>query len=484
VALKLSFFIEAIDRATAPLRAINRMIESTTGPISRVTRSWGNLTGQVRGVATNLTLMTGAVAGAFYPLHRMIDEGSKIHDTAANLGITTREFQRLAYAINQDGGSLDDARNAVLAANGNEEMVKWFERAGMSPAFLRANLEKTDVLLKRFADGMEALPKKGGYRLSVSLATLGRGSDKVVQALSRGARGLNELGDEAESLGIILSDEVLKKMDDAGDSMHKVWRVLRSLTALIAVAAIPLIGKVVTAIIEWAHANRGLIKTRATEFFERLSESLPKIVGAAVQITAALGVVAGVINTLAGLMGGWENVIIALAGVVALKLTYSIVALGVALLGVIPAIGAISAALLTSGIVLGIAAIAGLAYVIYRNWEPISKFFTDLWEGVKSAFGSAVQWISEKIALLTGLVTNAVVKLNDLMPSWVKSGTLPGIALNAVAGAIGPAGGGKTNLGGTLKIEIDQKGRASVTELKSDSNALDFEVYLGNMVVP
>jgi len=37
-ALKLSFIVEAIDRATAPIRGA-----STAGPISRVTRSWSNL---------------------------------------------------------------------------------------------------------------------------------------------------------------------------------------------------------------------------------------------------------------------------------------------------------------------------------------------------------------------------------------------------------------------------------------------------------
>src|SRR6266568_9070826 len=167
MALKLSFIIEAIDRATAPVRAINRMIESTTGPIARVTRSWSNLRGQVRGIATDLTLMTGAAAGAFYPLQRMIDEGSQIHDFSKNLGISTTAFQRLAYAINLDGGTIEDAgnalkfleRNAVDAAlNGGGQMATWFRRAGMSTEFLRSHLNDPQAMLERLADAMAKLP--------------------------------------------------------------------------------------------------------------------------------------------------------------------------------------------------------------------------------------------------------------------------------------------------------------------------------------
>lgn len=543
MALKLSFIIEAIDRATAPIRAINRMLESTTGPLKRVRDSWGNLSGQVRGIATNLTLMTGAAAGVFYPLHRMIDEGSQIYDMAKNLAISTREFQRLAYALTLDGGSAEDAgnalkfleRNAVSAVLGNQEMATWFRRAGMSAEFLRANLSNPTAMLNQLADSMSQLPE-GALRTDLSLALLGRSGNRLNQTLSKGRMGLKEVGDEAESLGVILDEATIAKMKEAGDGMQKVWRVLRSVTALIATAAIPLIEQVGAAIIEWTKANRELTAQRWTEIFDKLSASLPKIIKAAVQIAAALGVIAGVVNTLAGVMGGWDNVIVAIAGVIAARLVIAVMQLGRSLYGLVPAIVAAGTALLTTPIgwfLLGVAAIAGAVYLVYRNWEPISKFFTDLWEGVKSAFGAAVEWISEKIgalaelwagirtgfasvvewisgkiAALTGLISSAIVKLNELVPDWIKHGTLPGIALNTVAGAVAPgvvtqslpsaigpggvqgqggtaapAGVQQANVGGTIRIEIDQHGRARVASLKSDNRDVNLEVYSGQMMV-
>jgi hypothetical protein len=53
-----------------------------------------------------------------------------------------------------------------------------------------------------------------------------------------------------------------------------------------------------------------------------------------------------------------------------------------------------SRALLTNPIVLLITAIAVAAYLIYKNWEPIKTFFSDLWDGIGNVFSRA--WASIK----------------------------------------------------------------------------------------
>ncbi len=516
MALKLSFIVEAIDKATAPIRAVNRMIESTTGPIARVNRSWSNLTGQVRGIGRDFGLLTAGIGAAFYPLHQVIGEGSKIHDFSQRLKISTTEFQRLAYAINQDGGSIEDAanaltffqQNAAAAATGSQEMEMWFRRAGMSKAFLEANIKKpggVQVMLERFADGMKDL--SGPFQVQLAKALLGKGAGKVLQTMALGASGLKAAGDKAASLGIIISPGDLAKMDRAGDSMQDVWKVLRSLTALIAIAAIPLIEKVTSAIIGWSKAlDRVALQKTFTEFFERLGESIPKIINAVTGLGAALGIVFGALNAFADFIGGWDNLIIGLVGARFALLIGAVVQLGIALGGTLPALVMFGAAF-----ALPIAAVVGLsaaAYLIYRNWEPISDFFTELWESIKSAFGSAIEWISEKIAALTGLVGGFIVKLNELTPDFIKRFTLPGIVLNAAAGALAPqpapsaipprpaapesaagaaaalgANAQRTTVGGTIRIEIDQQGRARVAGLQTDNRDVDLEVYSGQMMM-
>jgi len=460
--------------------------------------------------------MTGAAAGAFYPLHRMIDEGSKIHDFSQRLKISTTEFQRLAYAINQDGGSIEDAanaltffqQNAAAAASGSQEMAMWFRRAGMNKAFLDANINKpggVQVMLERFADSIKEF--SGPFQTQMSKAMLGKGSGKVLQTMAGGAKGLRGAGDKAESLGIIIPPDELAKMDRAGDSMQDVWKVLRSLTTLIAIAAIPLIEKLSAAIIEWSKGlDRVALQKKFTEFFERLGESIPKIILAVEGLGVALTGIFGAMNMFAELIGGWDNLIIGIVGVRFTLLIGAVAQLGIALLGTLPAIVAFGAAFVANpigGVLVLVGLLAGLVYLVNKNWEPLTEFFTELWGSIKSVFGDAVNWITQKIAMLTALVTNFIVKLNALQPEWMKRLTLPGAALNALAGAVAPAvapqtvpsaigpGGAQgqgvaqqTNLGGTLKIEIDQTGRARVAELrKENSSVLDFEVYSGQMML-
>jgi TP901 family phage tail tape measure protein len=51
-------------------------------------------------------------------------------------------------------------------------------------------------------------------------------------------------------------------------------------------------------------------------------------------------------------------------------------------------------------IVVGIAALAGAAFMLIKYWEPIGEFFSGLWEGVKNMTSGAVDWLLGKMDLL------------------------------------------------------------------------------------
>ena len=57
----------------------------------------------------------------------------------------------------------------------------------------------------------------------------------------------------------------------------------------------------------------------------------------------------------------------------------------------------IGRALMANPIGLAVAAIAGAAYLIYRNWEPVKAFFGNLWADITASFNTALEWITSKI---------------------------------------------------------------------------------------
>lgn len=56
------------------------------------------------------------------------------------------------------------------------------------------------------------------------------------------------------------------------------------------------------------------------------------------------------------------------------------------------------AVLMANPIILIIAAIAALAYIIYRNWDTIVAFLKNAWKAIQGAAGSALDWIKDTVS--------------------------------------------------------------------------------------
>lgn len=97
---------------------------------------------------------------------------------------------------------------------------------------------------------------------------------------------------------------------------------------------------------------------------------------------------------------------IVLAGLVApfAALSATATALGI---GMLPLIG------IVGGVVLGVVALGAAAYAIYANWGAIGAWFAGLWEGIKSATSSALQFVGRILLNFTpqGLLVRGFMAL-------------------------------------------------------------------------
>ena len=62
-----------------------------------------------------------------------------------------------------------------------------------------------------------------------------------------------------------------------------------------------------------------------------------------------------------------------------------------------------------AAIVAAVAAISGIAYLIYDNWEPISEFFSGLWENLKTGFFSVVDWVKSGFTAAWNWLKNSAI---------------------------------------------------------------------------
>lgn len=165
---------------------------------------------------------------------------------------------------------------------------------------------------------------------------------------------------------------------------------------------------------ETANALRKIVQTISafTEANPRLTAGIASVVG----VLATLAIVGGAIAvTIAGLIGPFAMVKFAIAtiglqggiaaGALGLLQGAMVAMSGVAstVFGVLmTGIRAVGIAFMANPIGLVIAGIAAAAALIYVYWDPITAFFTNLWDGITQAFSTALNFITSGITAITG----------------------------------------------------------------------------------
>ncbi len=174
--------------------------------------------------------LKGQLAGAFsaaavtaFAKH-FIDLGGQIADMSKKLNISTSDFQALSYAIKQAGGDSGDlqavfrglakAREEALA--GDEAKMSAFSDLGLGKAAVDAgNLAE---MLKTIGDTIKSTDF-GASEEPLLERVLGRGAMEMIPVFKA---GLRELAEEAQRIGVILGDDVVRDLDAAGDKMDQL----------------------------------------------------------------------------------------------------------------------------------------------------------------------------------------------------------------------------------------------------------------------
>lgn len=522
--LKLSFVISAVDKATDKVKAVNRVIDKMTEPARRVRASFsalvresrferlaqsvGNLRERVGGLmdfgrtAVGVFTAVGvAVGGVVFALKQTADRIDQVGDTAKMLGITTEELSKMGYAAQLNGSSQEEmgdslrhlSRNMVAAINGSKEAAEWFARVGIPVERLKKM--RAPEVFEAIADKFKEVGDEGGNaekKIAVMQALLGRSGTQLKQVLDQGSASLREFYKEAERLGAVIDTETAEAMGEFNDGVDRMRFSLFGAMAVITRAALPVLNEVVKRVTAWTVANREVIGTKVAAFVDTLMTKLPPFLEAVVQIGTALGIVASGLNTVAQLLGGWDTVIVAISAAITGKLVWALALAAKALWGVVAAFMATPA----GWVVAAVTAIAGAVYLIYKHWGPIKDWFANLWENIKKSFSAGIDWVVDKVMSVIRWVADKIIKLNNMMPSWVKEYTPGGMLLDATANAVQPlaspvpsafvaSGQQDVNVGGTLRIQIDSEGRPRVTEMRTEMSTFDYDVYTGmTMVAP
>ena len=407
-----------IDRLRRRQEALNRVAAADVGGKFRT------MTTEVGRLARNATIVGGAVgAGLFGISNSTAELGDNVAKTADKIGMGIRELQAYRYAAERSGiatKTFDMATQRMVrrvseAAKGTGEAKDAIAELGLSAEALASMTP--DEQMNHFADALANVENQGD-RVRLAMKLFDSEGVAMVNMLRGGSEQLRQYGDEAARTGYILSEQAARDGEKFQDTLLDTQLSLAGLKNIIGADLMPVIGEMMAKFTGWLAENRDQVREWSTEFATRLQNSIPAIVGLAEGIGTVVTKVGEAVAVTANLVGGFDNLGMIIGTLIAGKAIASVVAFGgaifqagsalLSLSGALPLVAggikAIGAALMANPIGLVIGAIAGAAYLIYRNWDGLSAWFGGMWDRTKKIFVEASDYVADKVDKAWGLI--------------------------------------------------------------------------------
>lgn len=451
----VSIVISAVDGVTAKIRSIQQSVNKTLSPIRRINNSFQQL-GEVSGIgafakalgatasktskvlseARKLALKLGAIAVAgayagFQLVRSFAKAGDEASDAADALGISVRAYQELAGAAKVAGleqetfsSSMDRFSKNIGEAAAGGELASIFRALGVNVRDAGGRVKQFDSVLPDVAEKLSRI-QNANVRNAVGAKIFGKQFKELIPFLKGGAAGVAELRNRAVGLGAVMSKDNV----EAGD---KLFRILGQLELAFTGVKNTIIGALAPTLIKLAEQFTEFIVDNREEirkWTESFARDLPGNLKALSEALKSLGQTISPLVSLVKTIGdhfGWIKTIalvlsVALGGKLILAVLGLLETFGPLILAfgkfILPALAIVkwavvfTAALLglpVWGVVAAVAALTAAGIALYKYWEPISTFFSDLGSAIKVGFLAQLELVRAEIGYITALIPKSI----------------------------------------------------------------------------
>ena len=368
------------------------------------------------GIASIGTKLAGLGASVVTPLlgatKVFADMGSDMVDMSQRTGVSVEALSELGFAAEQSGADVETLeaglrkmqKQIVEAASGSETAREALGKLGLTVDDL-AKLSP-DQQLKLIGDRLSQI-QNPTLKAALAMEVFGKSGTKLLPLFANGARGIEELQQQARDLGLTMSTDDAQAAEAFGDTLDVLWKVLKKTVFTIGSALAPLltevaegVTRVVVTVTNWIKQNRDLVVW------------VFKIAAVAVAAGAALVVLGTAISGVGAALGAIATVATGIGAAIA--------TLGSIIAAIVSPIGLVIA---------GVVALAG--YLLYvtgvgeqaLNW--LAGVFTDLkndalaaFQGISDALAAGDIGLAAKILWLT-LKMEWQKGVNWLQEKWV-----------------------------------------------------------------
>ena len=345
-------------------------------------QDYGN---KVENVGKKFSALSGAAAGALTAMgglaYKTVQNADELATLSQQTGLSTDEIQRMQYASDLVDVSLSDMTGAI------SKLKKQMAGSGTAFADLGVEVKNSDGSMRDatdvFYDTLEALSQieNETERDQKAMEIFGKSADSLAGIIDDGGAALKQYGDEAEALGLVLSEDTVGNLNEINDTIDKtkaqVGGSLAQLGATLATTLSPVLEKVVGLIQK--------VSEKIAALTPEQTETIMKILG----IVAAIGPVLTIGGKLISMIGTVTSAIGAVVGVLGGPLT----------------------------LVIGAVIAAGV--LLYKNWDTVKATAIAVKDGVVNAFNTLKNGVNTAIDVVRSKIDTLKEKFNNLKDTVV-----------------------------------------------------------------
>lgn len=375
------------------LKNLEKQAAQSNATFAKVGAVAGELATKTANLADKTKGLSLAAGGALTALGGMaysaVTGADDLNTLAKQTGISTEMLQKAQYAADLIDVSFETFTGSIAKMTAKlRTNEQGFNDFGIATRNANGDLLSSEEIFFNAAKALSEIENETERDIAAQ-ELFGKSAADLAGIIDDGGEALKAYGQQAEDLGLIMSQDTLNGLNEVNDKIDTLK----------------------------ANVKGTLAKTGA-KALEALTPVLEKVANA----------IGNVLEWIGNLDEGTLNTIVTILAIVAaltpvISLISGIVSVIQILTPVMAALNAVMAANPIGIIIIAVAALVAAFITLWKKCDGFRKFFIDLWDGIKGAVSSVIDWFVtawEDVSTFFTDLWNDIQSVVDTVVTWIK----------------------------------------------------------------
>lgn len=410
-------------------KSASQSLDNIEGKAESTERTFGST---VKSIGKGATVVAGALAtagGAMFALSvKTANTADEIDKASIKLGISTDAYQELSYALGQVGvdqgtmeRSLGRLNQRLADTDSNEKYREALHNLGVATEDASGKTRDADEV---FMDSIRALEgvESSSERAALAQEIFGtKTARELLPAIEAGGDSIDELREQAQELGIVMSEDSVDAGVEFADTLDTLKRTFEGLVAELGAELMPMFTDWMNVIIDNTPEIKEFIENgvevmrdviaevterviQGYEFFVKYKDEIILITSIIVGLVATMKIFSAIMVTITAVKTAW----VAVAGLA----TGATTALAGAMAFLTSPIGLV---------VLAIGAVIAVAVLLVKNWDWVKEVTEKVWNAIKDFLSTVTEFIKDMFIVVWDKIKEVTEKVWEGIKSFFKT---------------------------------------------------------------